>query len=175
MAVGLLVAGHVVRHAVELGVDFQHVQVPWYWLVMEPMQLDEPGQWVVPVVDQLVLQREDGLMLQLVLVVRLCGNVCGSLLPENWPEVVVFQSEGREVVEVGELASLQGCLYEAVYLFQQVGHVIHLVTLSVGELVQDGLDSVAEGPVEDLWVFFEMGNQQVRVVEPCQPRVVHDE
>ena len=163
------------RHAVELGVDFQHVHVPWYWLVMEPMQFDEPGQWVVPVVDQLVLQREDGLMLQLVLVVRLCGNVCGSLFSQNWPEVVVFQSEGSEVVEVGELASLQGCLYEAVYLFQQVGHVIHFVTLSVGELVQDGLDGVAEGSVEHLRVFFEVGNQQVGVVEPCQPRVVHDE
>ena len=41
--------------------------------------------------------------------------------------------------------------------------------------MQDCLDEVTEGPVEDLRVFFEVGDQQVRVVESCYPRVVHDQ
>ena len=45
-------------------------------------------------------------MLQLVFVVWLRGDVGGSLLSEDRPEVVVLHGEGGEVVEVVELASL---------------------------------------------------------------------
>ena len=54
----VLIVRHVVGHHVELGVDIQECHV-LRRLVMETMDLDEPGQRVVPVVDQLVLQWED--------------------------------------------------------------------------------------------------------------------
>ena len=58
MTIRLLVVRHVVGHRVELGVDIHECHVLRRF-VMETMDLDEPGQWVVPVVDQLVLQWED--------------------------------------------------------------------------------------------------------------------
>ena len=54
----VVVARHVVGHHVELAVDIQKCHVLCR-LVMETMDLDEPGQWVVPVVDKLVMQWED--------------------------------------------------------------------------------------------------------------------
>ena len=50
----VLVARHVVGHHVELAVEIQKGHV-LRGMVMETMDLDEPGQGVVPVVDQLVL------------------------------------------------------------------------------------------------------------------------
>ena len=50
----VLVVRHVVGHHVELAVEVQKGHV-LRGVVMETMDLDEPGQGVVPVVDQLVL------------------------------------------------------------------------------------------------------------------------
>ena len=54
MTIRLLVVRYIVGHHVELGVDVHEFHVLRRF-VMETMDLDEPGQWIVPVVDQLVL------------------------------------------------------------------------------------------------------------------------
>ena len=58
MAPLLLVVGHVVGHCVELGIGLHQCHV-LRWFVMETMDLDESGQRVVLVVDELVFQREN--------------------------------------------------------------------------------------------------------------------
>ena len=53
MTIRLLVVRYVVGHHIELGVDIHECHV-LRRLVMETMDFDESGQWVVFVVDQLV-------------------------------------------------------------------------------------------------------------------------
>ena len=43
----------------------------------------------------------------------------------------------------------------------------------MGQVGQDLLDEVAERSVEDLGIFLQVGYQQVRTVEFCDPRVVY--